>query len=178
MFEYNDIRIRPVEESDLPNMVNLRADPSIWTNLGSIHMINLYEQKKWFERVSSDLKVRYYILCSKDINFIGIVRTDEIDSINRSIRIGGDILPRYHGKGYGTKMYKLLLKYCFDFLNMNRVWLLVLETNEMAIKLYQKAGFTIEGAQRQAIYRYGEYTNYIMMSILKSEYRKQNISKK
>ena len=170
MFEYAGVRIRPIEESDLERMVQLRADPSVWMNLGSIEMISLRQQKQWFERMLSNPKARYYILCSAEIDFIGIVRTDEIDYINRSIRVGGDILPEYQGQGYGTRMFKLLRKYCFDYLNMNRMWLLVLGTNEIAIRLYRKAGFVEEGRQRQAIYRDGRYIDYIMMSLLKSEY--------
>ena len=170
MFEYAGVCIRPVEESDLEQMVKLRADSLVWTNLGNIEMISLRQQKEWFERMLSNPIARYYILCSEEIDFIGIVRTDEIDYINCSIRVGGDILPEYQGQGYGTRMYILLKKYCFDYLNMNRMWLLVLETNEVAIRLYRKAGFEEEGRQRQAVYRDGRYINYIMMSLLKSEY--------
>jgi UDP-4-amino-4,6-dideoxy-N-acetyl-beta-L-altrosamine N-acetyltransferase len=170
MFEYADVCIRPIEESDLPKMVALRSDPSVWMNLGTIRMIGLKEQKQWFENLGLDNRY-YYILFSKKISFIGIVRMDEIDYINRSIRVGGDILAQYRNKGYGSKMYKLILKYCFDYLNMNRVWLLVLETNKFAIKLYMKSGFKEEGHQRKAIYRNNRYIDYIMMSILKSEYK-------
>ena len=170
MFEYAGIRIRSVEESDLEQMVSLRADPTVWMNLGNIEMISLRAQKNWFEHMVSNPRARYYILCSAEINFIGIVRTDEIDYINRSIRVGGDILPEYRGQDYGTRMFQLLKKYCFDYLNMNRAWLLVLETNHVAIRLYKKVGFVEEVRQRQAIYRDGLYMDYIMMSMLKSEY--------
>lgn len=170
MFEYAGVRIRPIEETDLPSMVKLRADPSVWMNLGSIEVIGLPEQKRWFESLLTNPKARYYVLCSAEINFIGIVRTDEIDYVNRSIRVGGDILPEFQGQGYGARMFQLLKKYCFDYLNMNRIWLLVLETNEKALRLYRRAGLVEEGRQRQAIYREGRYVDYIMMSMLRSEY--------
>ena len=170
MFEYAGVRIRPIEELDLWNMVELRASPSVWMNLGSIEMINLRQQRKWFAQVSSNPRAFYYIFCSQEIPFIGIVRTDEIDYINRSIRVGGDILPEYQGQGYGTLMIELLKKYCFDFLNMHRIWLLVLVTNVPAIELYFKAGFVQEGVQLKAIYRDGRYIDYIMMSLLTGEY--------
>lgn len=171
MFEYKGVCLRPIEEVDLEQMVKLRANPSVWMNLGNIEIIGLKEQKVWFEELLSNPKARYYIFCNKKIDFIGIVRTDEIDYINRSIRVGGDILPKYQKQGYGTKMYKLIKKYCFDYLNMNRIWLLVMKTNKVAIKLYKKSGFIEEGCQRKAIYRNGKYVDYIMMSILRSEYK-------
>lgn len=172
MFAHNEVRIRPVKEKDLENLLELRHFPQVWKNLGFIEMLNIENQKSWLKKVSIDTKQKYYILNSKEIDFLGLVRTDEIDYINKSIRVGGDIHPKHQGKGYGTKMYSLLKKYCFDYLNMNRIWLLVLETNKIARHLYRKSGFIDEGRQRQAIYRDGKYKDYLMMSILRKEYEK------
>jgi len=174
MFKFVGVYIRPIEEDDLPKLASLRADPRVWVNLGDITMVTLKQQLVWYKRVHTNPKIRYFILYSDKIDFIGVVRMDEIDLINRSARIGGDILPKYQGKGYGTKMYKLLLKYCFDFLNLHRVWLLVLESNTVALNLYKKAGFVEEGRQRMAIFRDGKFIDYIMMSLLQSEYTVKN----
>lgn len=171
MFTFNDIGIRPIEERDLPLMVKLRGEPSVWMKLGNIELIGLSAQKRWFDKLLDNSKVRYYILFSSDIDFIGIVRMDEIDYVNRSIRVGGDILPEYQGHGYGKQMFRLLEKYCFDFLNMHRMWLLVIETNKVALRLYSSVGFKEEGRQREAIFRDGNYVDYIMMSLLKSDYK-------
>jgi diamine N-acetyltransferase len=170
VFDHHSLRIRPIEENDLDKMVKLRADPAVWMTLGTIHMVSLRQQKEWYQRMLLDPSQGYYILCTEQIDFVGIVRMDEIDYINRSIRVGGDILPRYQRQGYGTRMMELLKSYCFDYLNMNRIWLLVLESNKPGIKLYRKTGFIEEGRQRQAIYRDGRYLDYIMMSILKQEF--------
>jgi UDP-4-amino-4,6-dideoxy-N-acetyl-beta-L-altrosamine N-acetyltransferase len=170
MFEHAGVRIRPIEEEDLVKLVELRSQPGIWEFLGSIEMIGLEKQREWFKALQGSPSARYYVLCAADVDFIGVVRSDEIDSVNRSIRVGGDIHPKFQGKGYGAKMFGLLKKYCFDYLNMHRMWLLVMENNERAISLYRKSGFVEEGRQRQAIYRDGRYLDYIMMSILRSEY--------
>jgi RimJ/RimL family protein N-acetyltransferase len=47
-----------------------------------------------------------------------------------------------------------------------------LDTNKIAISMYRKHGFLVEGIQREAIFRNGVYVNYNMMSILRSEYGK------
>jgi RimJ/RimL family protein N-acetyltransferase len=92
---------------------------------------------------------------------------DQIDYINRSIRVGGDIHKDYRGKGYGTKMFELIVSYCFNYLNSRRLWLMVLETNEKAIQLYKKIGFKEEGRQIEAVFKNGKYIDYLMMSKLK-----------
>jgi len=78
---------------------------------------------------------------------------------------------QYRNKGYGKKVYDLILKFCFNYLNFNRIWLLVIENNEIALNLYKKKGFKEEGRMREAIYRHEKYYDYIMMSILKEEYK-------
>ena len=100
---------------------------------------------------------------------IGLIRFTEIDFINRSICVGGDIAQDFIGKGHGTKMYEIIFKICFDIWGMNRVWLSVLENNHRAINLYKKVGFIQEGIMRSAIFKDGKFENYILMSILKGD---------
>ena len=76
----------------------------------------------------------------------------------------------YWGKGYGTETAKLLVRYGFDKLNLNRIWLGVNADNPAGIKSYEKAGFVREGVLRQEIYRNSRYYDAIRMSMLRSEY--------
>jgi len=48
----------------------------------------------------------------------------------------------------------------------------VLETNQHAKRLYEKQGFITEGRLRDAVFRDGKYVDYIIMSILETEYQK------
>ena len=170
MFHDSHVGMRAIEERDLGFLAECRNDPSTWINLGTIDFVNKEKQLAWWKRSSLDKSQANFILYGDGVS-LGFVRTDEIDHIHRSIRVGGDIHPIYRGQGYGTKMYNLLFKYCFDYLNMNRVWLFVLDSNEAARTLYKKIGMVEEGRQREAIFRNGVYHDYIMMSILASEYR-------
>lgn len=169
MFESHGIHIQPVERIDLVQMVALRSQPDVWMHLGNIQMISLQEQERWYGEMLSDVTRRYYIVGTQRIDFIGIVRMDAIDVINRSIRVGGDLLPEFQEQGYGLKMIELIKRYCFNFLNVHRIWLLVLDTNERAKGLYRRAGFVDEGRQREAIFRNGKYIDYLMMSMLRGE---------
>src|SRR5258706_11454457 len=158
--DYNNFYIRAIEQIDLAFLTECRNDPSTWMELGSIDFLNQIKQKVWLEKSSLDSTKKYFIVGLKTLEIeekIGFVRMDEFDEINRSIRIGADIHRNYRNKGYGTKLYKLLLEYCFNFLNVNRVWLLVLDYNDSALGLYKKMNFIEEGRQRQAIYRNGKY---------------------
>ena len=173
MFEQNGIRLRIIEERDLEQLRRLRNDPSTWINLTHVDLIDAESQKRWFQSLTSQKDRKYYAVEDGNEGFLGMIRTDEIDRNNRSIRVGCDIVPEQRGKGFGSKAFGAIVTYCFDFLNMHRVWLAVLETNSVAQRLYEKHGFKKEGAYRQALFRDGRYYDYIIMSLLEEEFRGQ-----
>jgi RimJ/RimL family protein N-acetyltransferase len=181
MFCHDGILFRPVEEQDLEAIRALRNDPSTWGQLTAIGHISAEAQAEWFSRLDGDPSREYFSVFTEARNeyypvsfegdFVGIIRMDEVDRLNRSVRIGADVAPVLRGKGYGTRIYKALLKYVFDYLGMHRAWLLVLDTNEIGKKLYFNAGFRLEGKHREAIFRNGQFVDYLAMSILEGEYR-------
>ncbi|MGH8247096.1 MAG: UDP-4-amino-4,6-dideoxy-N-acetyl-beta-L-altrosamine N-acetyltransferase, partial [Gammaproteobacteria bacterium] len=162
---------RVVEETDLEQVRALRNDPSTWVHLTDPHLITREAQRQWFAGLANRPDRMYLVICDEQQPFIGIVRMDEYDRLHRSIRVGADVAPELRGQGYGKKTFQALKKYCFDMLNLHRIWLAVLETNERAIRLYLSQGFQMEGRFRRAIFRDGKYVDYLLMSLLEEEYR-------
>jgi RimJ/RimL family protein N-acetyltransferase len=78
--------------------------------------------------------------------------------------------PEDWGKGYGTDAMRVLLRYAFTELGLHRVSLGVFEYNPRAIRSYQKAGFQIEGRERQLLLREGRRWDALMMGILREEW--------
>jgi RimJ/RimL family protein N-acetyltransferase len=72
-------------------------------------------------------------------------------------------------RGYGTEATRLIVRYAFDVLNLNRVWLHVLEDNQRGQRAYENVGFKVEGVLRQAGFREGRYMDMITMGILRGE---------
>lgn len=180
MFWYSGIGFRPVEEDDLEAIRKLKNEPSTWMYHTTIGQISKSQQKEWFHKIST-CKDRAYFSVFKEVkdfpisyqgNFLGLVRFDEMDGKNRNVRVGCDIIPDERKKGYGTKVFELIKKFCFDEWGMHKIWLCVLEDNGIAIKLYENAGFKRDGLLREHVYRDGKHKNYIVMSLLEDEHRK------
>lgn len=157
--------------SDTASIQQLRNDQNTWMHLTDPRPLGPGDQKKWIESLSMRQDRYYFVVNTDEHPFVGIVRMDEFDTLNRSIRVGADIVPELRGKGFGIKLYHLIKRYCFDFMNVHRVWLAVLETNGHAMRLYEKQGFKVEGRYRSAVFRDGKYLDYVLMSILEDEYR-------
>jgi RimJ/RimL family protein N-acetyltransferase len=76
----------------------------------------------------------------------------------------------FRGRHLGQQIGKLLVRYAFEKLNMNKVWLGVNSEHAAAIGSYERAGFVREGTLREEIYRNSRYYDAVRMSILRSEY--------
>lgn len=63
--------------------------------------------------------------------------------------------PNLRGRGYGTRMMKLALKYAFDVTGVDLVGINVFHVNQGARRCYEKAGFTLQ-AVTEAAYRHGD----------------------
>ena len=175
MIYLNNFRIRKLSSEDNDFTISLREEKEINSMLGSFLFISKDSQLNWIRSLEDKKDSMYCILEIKENKSwtkIGLIRINHIDFINRSASVGGDIIKDYRGKGFAKEMFELIFKLCFDYLNLHRLWLLVLENNDIAINLYNKLGFINEGKQREAIFRNGKYLDYIMMSILFSEYKK------
>lgn len=78
--------------------------------------------------------------------------------------------PKDQGKGYGTEVTKLMFDLAFNHWNFNRISIGVVGFNTSALKFYEKVGFKKEGIQEQGYYYNNEFSDFVMMRILKSEY--------
>ena len=74
------------------------------------------------------------------------------------------------GKGLGREITDRVVRYAFDELNLRRVELRLLATNERACRLYSAAGFREEGRLREAQFRNGGYVDVLLMGLLRAEY--------
>lgn len=171
-YQHDGIGFRTLEREDLEINRRMRNDSSTWPNLTHGEFLMPADQERWFAAMSGVSGRMFLVACDQDHPFVGIVRMDELDRQNRSLRVGADVLPELRRRGYGTRIYRALLRYAFDELGMHRVWLCVLDTNTAGIGLYQKVGFQIEGTYREHVWRAGAWHDYIVMSILEHEYRR------
>lgn len=79
--------------------------------------------------------------------------------------------PDMQRKGYGTEAINIMLDLAFDKYEMNRVAVGVVELNTAAVDFYKKIGFRQEGIQEQGYFYNNEYSDFVMMRILRNEWK-------
>jgi RimJ/RimL family protein N-acetyltransferase len=178
------IRFRRDERSDIPRFVEWLNDPQVTRYLGSMSLpISQASEEGWFEAM---LKLppeeQPFAIEARDVlpaegrdgwKLIGNCGVFDINRRVRSAEVGlfiGD--KSCWNKGYGTQVMRLLLRLGFETLNLNRIYLRVDEGNKGGIRAYEKAGFVLEGRLRQAAFVEGSYQDMLIMSVLRSEWKK------
>lgn len=169
------IRLRAVEREDVKKFHEWVNDPEVTQGLQMYLPMSMVDEENWFERVSKgdpkEKPLAIEIRKGKNWKMIGNCGVFGISSTNRSAELGIMIGAKEEwNRGYGAEAMTLLLRHCFETLNLNRACLRVYEENVRAVRSYEKAGFVLEGRQREAVYKRGKYDNILFMSVLRSEW--------
>jgi len=167
------VLLRAMEEDDANVLMELINDPEVENSVfGWSYPVSLSSQKKWILNISNDTTVRYIIDVDKEA--VGVAIISSIDMKNRTSNMNIKLLRSARGRGIATHALSLIIKYCFDELNMNCLTANVIERNEDSRKLWIKLGFNEDGVLRQRIYKNGAYHNIVSYSLLKEEYYERN----
>jgi RimJ/RimL family protein N-acetyltransferase len=156
---------------DLPVMFRWINDRSevLWN--ASYRPVTEAQHAEWFDAIQRRKDTVIFGIRLLDTQrLIGSCQLHSINNIHRSaelqIRLGES---KGRGHGYGTEAVQLLLDFAFKDLNLHRVYVHVLGTNERALRLYAKVGFLREGTLREAAHINGRYVDIVLLGILRDE---------
>ena len=171
-----NIYLRPYDETLDLNMIHAgENNPSVRETLFLFSPLTKFQAKdKITEWVEKNDTIIFTICEAKTDIPIGITGLFRIDSVSRAATFYIAIYnPEFWSKGYGKEATKLVLKYSFNILNLNRIQLHVAKNNNNGINAYKKVGFVTEGILREAMYHNNEYVDFYVMSILRKEFYKE-----
>ncbi|WP_322792977.1 GNAT family N-acetyltransferase [Bellilinea sp.] len=139
-------------------------------NSESASRYNPKQVREFFEKEIDSMHF-YMIQRLEDNRKIGLIDLNGIDWVSRNAWVGIGIGEReFWGKGYGTDAMKVLLRYAFTILNLQRVTLNVFDFNQRGYASYKKSGFKEEGRLPGALLKAGKRCDLIFMGILRSEW--------
>lgn len=170
------IRLRALTIEDLPFTLKWNNQDDI-NELYSGHPfpVNKEMETIWYEKilVSNIPSSVFGIEEESTHELIGISVLKDINLINRSAEFAIYIGEKNkRGKGFSKEATISTLDFGFNKIGLKRIWLKVLEENEVAKELYRKTGFITEGVLRSSVFKNGSFKNEILMSILSNEFNK------
>jgi RimJ/RimL family protein N-acetyltransferase len=177
-----DLRLRAIEREDVLLFHEWVNDPDVTRGLTLYLPLSTHDEEKWFDRQQErdphERPLAIEVRLGEGWKLAGNCGVFDIDWVSSSAELGimiGD--KSVWNQGIGTQVMGLLLRHCFETLNLNRVFLRVYGRNAGARRCYQKAGFVDEGCLRQAVFKLGEYDDVYFMSVLRSEWNARQVEK-
>lgn len=174
MYSGKLVKLRAYKEEDIEKAVEFINDEEVKKFLDSNipFPMTKWQEEEWVRsrKANADFTYDFAIEDLETGKYIGGCSINECDVKNRTCTIGIMIGDKdYWSKGYGSDSLKVLIKFIFEEVNMNKIKLKVFSFNTRAIACYKKVGFKEEGILKKELYRNGKYHDEILMAIFKSE---------
>ena len=169
------VRLTMVKHDDIERYAQwFGSDIEMMRQLGFMPTfpMTLADEEQWFEHALEESDLFGFAVRTLENNqLIGNVALMRINWQSRASEVGISIAdPAFRNSGYGTDTMRVILRFGFMEVNLNRIWLRVFSHNPRAIRSYEKVGFQHEGAIRASMARDHQYFDILIMSILRREW--------
>lgn len=144
---------------------------------------NKYIETRFYDQTNENIKqyvremtgnenhVFFAICLQEDGRHVGNIKFSDIDwNHNRSflsILIGEKDL---WGKGYATEAIKLMARYGFETVGLNKIEACCYNVNKGAVRIFKKAGFSIEGELRDSAIFENKIISIILLGLTRKEW--------
>jgi RimJ/RimL family protein N-acetyltransferase len=166
--------LRPSERTDVELFIRWLNDAETASFLALRSPLSLAGEERWVERMleSQGKDGYHFVICRLDDDQpIGATNLMEIDWVNGNAGVGIMIGEKaLWGQGYGTDAMDALLDFAFGQLRLERIWLEVHAGNDRGVRSYQKSGYVLEGTQRRAHFRDGDFHDVHRMAIIRDDW--------
>ena len=112
----------------------------------------------------------FTVVRASDDEIAGTALLWGIDMLSRLAHIGLSLRPAMRGGGLGTDVVRVLTRYGFRTLGLNRLALETLSDNAAMVAAAKRAGFQLEGTLRECAWVDGEFLDIVLYGLLKSEW--------
>lgn len=143
--------LRKPAPEDKDRIFQWALNPELRKMIGTRDCPTKEGHERWFAHKCDD-ESNEFLMIAYDGESVGIIGTNTIDAYNRSAEIYlyiGDTSHR--GKGIGISAIKLFLRHLSEKYSIHKVYARIFSFNTPSVRLFEKAGFVLEGVQKEQI---------------------------
>ena len=165
---YNEnIKLLPIKTDDTDFVLSLRNDLEIARRFFSDPPVYESVHTKWLsQRDEKDLDFIIWYEGSRS----GRISITHVNYRHSKAEYGIVIHPDYRGRNIAFRASQLLINYVFKELPIRKLSLQAFADNNIAIRLYEKLGFSREGLLKQEYLRSGVYQDVLLMALFKENW--------
>lgn len=150
------LKIREINEKDIPNIVENVNDYEVTKNLLVVpHPYNEKDGEDWIKKCKEKALINprkdysMGIELKSENKMIGGITLNGADEFQGTARIGFWLGKKYWGKGIMSEAVQKMLEFAFNELNLRRIEWEVFAGNNASEHMAKKFGFKFEGTKRK-----------------------------
>jgi len=121
------------------------------------------------ERAVEGRVLEWYLFFGEEL--CGSIRVKDISQHDLKATIGYFLGCQFEGQGWMTASVRVILDYCFNTLELNRIELRCASANAPSMAVAARLGFTLEGTLRQEEWLNGAFVDQHVYGLLRHEFR-------
>lgn len=169
--EAETIRLRALEPEDVEILYKWENDTSVWKVSNTIAPFSKYILKQFIENQRYDIyetkQLRLIVESKESGRPIGTIDLFDLDPYNRRAGVGILI---YDAKdkcqGNASAALGVLIRYCFQVLNMNQLYCNIAANNVKSLALFKSKGFTTIGIKKEWTKTTSDWQDEYMMQLI------------
>ena len=140
---------RRFSKQEIQERVNWINDPKINRTMYFDLPATIENTTEWYEKnIGNTNRIDFSFFDSNE-NVIAMGGFTKIDKVHNHAEFYIMVNPTLHGKGYGKEVSKWIFNYGFSILKLHKIYLYTDDDNKAAYKIYEDAGFLLEGVLRE-----------------------------
>jgi [ribosomal protein S5]-alanine N-acetyltransferase len=176
IFETERIRLRPLSTRDASQVFEYASEPDVAQFVTWEHHRTLSDSMHFLRVVTHQYKEGiaspWGIVYKEENKLIGTGGYHWWLKEHSSAEFGYAISSKYWNKGLMTEALKVIIKFGFDVMGLNRIEAKCYPENIASEKVLIKCGLSCEGTIRESVFIKGKFRDLKLFSILRTEYLK------
>lgn len=164
------VRLRAREEADLERLNAMFNDPDVLAGLTMTFPQPLAGIREWRRSTRTAPDQLHLVVETLEGEAVGVCGFNSIDDRARSAEVGMWVGRAHWHRGYGTDALRILCRFGFRHMNLQRIDLHVYETNPRARRVYERLGFRLEGTLRRGQFLQGRHVDVHVMGLLAEDF--------
>jgi ribosomal-protein-alanine N-acetyltransferase len=175
LLEGKNLNLRVMEKEDFPLFIGWVSDPKFWGEFSN----SLQRSRTEMEKVLSEpgpYEFKDFVIEKKDGTKIGWISVYyALHPMGKTLEIGYSLISSERGRGYCTEAAQIIVDYLFLSKETPCIQATTHIKNTASQRVLEKVGFRREGIMRKRSFVRGEWTDMVLFSILREEWKEPKI---
>lgn len=162
--------LRALEPEDIDLLYNWENEEEIWTVSHTLAPYSKHLLAQFIENSGKDLyesKQLRLMITTREGRTMGAIDLFDFDPFHSRVGIG--ILvhsPEDRSKGFASAALNLMIRYCFEKLNLHQIYANILSDNLISMKLFTRSGFELAGTKKEWIREGGLWKDEHLLQLI------------